>query len=402
MTRSTDTDQPIDLHGFTTGLLGKLPFSISHREGSFRKEIDMFLAEAMEHSALGKVDFLSYSYAKLDSLKDWRISSLHNSFFYKDRTEDDPRYLLSLYYHFRKRIDMVDRANGLGHGENNAEVVATLFRDDTSFRVRLVDPGEPKFEPEGYRNAPKTYSITLPWSGVVNPQYIGPAFAVEVEKLKDELGKLVPDPNSGLLIRSQDREVDNVFVENEDLDEKGAVWQALDRFYETTFNETGIFEGVDKIQDQVKSFTSQKPVRLASDEVALRQWVRRFPSIGLFSTKPGCWTEYMPATCGWTIADGKREERNLGCLVFGYQGELDLNVRALLRMISVRISSVIAGSVVEELQREAEHQALNSAITQTAARNYAHHIGAHVKMRTTPQEIKKRIGDLYPGLKNLV
>lgn len=40
-------------------------------------------------------------------------------------------------------------------------------------------------------------------------------------------------------------------------------------------------------------------------------------------------------------------------------------------------------------------EALTSAITQTAARNYAHHIGAHVKMRTTPQEIKKRINDLY-------
>jgi hypothetical protein len=30
--------------------------------------------------------------------------------------------------------------------------------------------------------------------------------------------------------------------------------------------------------------------------------------------------------------------------------------------------------------------------------HYAHHIGAHVKMRTTPQEIKKRIHELYKGL----
>lgn len=61
-----------------------------------------------------------------------------------------------------------------------------------------------------------------------------------------------------------------------------------------------------------------------------------------------------------------------------------------------RLSDKLANRIIHDWQIEqVEHHALNSAITQTAARNYAHHIGAHVKMRTTPQEIKKRISDLY-------
>ena len=67
------------------------------------------------------------------------------------------------------------------------------------------------------------------------------------------------------------------------------------------------------------------------------------------------------------------------------------------------LSDKLANRIIHQAQLvEVEHHALNSAITQTAARNYAHHIGAHVKMRTTPQEIKKRIGDLYPDLKGLI
>ena len=61
-----------------------------------------------------------------------------------------------------------------------------------------------------------------------------------------------------------------------------------------------------------------------------------------------------------------------------------------------RVSDKIANRIIHQMQLgEIEAHALNSAITQTAARNYAHHIGAHVKMRTTPQEIKKRIAELY-------
>lgn len=63
-----------------------------------------------------------------------------------------------------------------------------------------------------------------------------------------------------------------------------------------------------------------------------------------------------------------------------------------------RLADKVANRIVHQMQLEdVERQALNSAITQTAARNYAHHIGAHVKMRTTPQEIKKRIKELHSG-----
>lgn len=65
-------------------------------------------------------------------------------------------------------------------------------------------------------------------------------------------------------------------------------------------------------------------------------------------------------------------------------------------MHAERLSDKIANRIVHQMQLdEVEHHALNSAITQVTSRNYAHHIGAHIKLRTTPQEIKNRIDGLY-------
>lgn len=64
-----------------------------------------------------------------------------------------------------------------------------------------------------------------------------------------------------------------------------------------------------------------------------------------------------------------------------------------------RLSDKLANRVIHNYQiRAIRNQALTAAVSQIMARNSAHHIGSHIKIRATPDIVRKRICELYTCL----
>jgi len=389
-----------DLYAFNRNLLNeKLPFSISRRKGTFHREIDGLLIAfaASKHLWHGEgIDFLSYSYATLENVDNWILSRLKGFFFWGD--DPNRKILLSYYYYYRMK------AGGESEG-NNAQVVAALFLDDTSFRVGMVEDGQPEFVPEDEIQA---YRITIPWATFLKSTNSTSTpkkqFQIALDEFIDEVNSNLGHSDHSLLVEeipegSHAYDSENRFS---DLDafEATRIGAAHRKLYERAFDSTGRDALVANLTAQVLDHARKQPWRMLNDSKPITAWVARLPSIAVFSMFTEGWTEYMPAICGhMDFPNGQRQLRNLGSLVFGYKHDnlVPPETRAYLRMVSVRVSSVVAGSVIEdELQRSHDY-ALASAITQVLARNYAHHIGAHIKLRTTPKAIKDRLKELYKG-----
>ena len=77
----------------------------------------------------------------------------------------------------------------------------------------------------------------------------------------------------------------------------------------------------------------------------IENWVELFFQIVFISLVYESWVEYFPSICGVRKANNEIEFRNLGGLILGYKisDEISAEERSLFRILSARISAVVAG-----------------------------------------------------------
>lgn len=385
-------------------LFRRLPFSVSTRKET-ESDINAFFEQLFDSSlvrSLIPLQFTSYSFALLDDVTTWKVRSLSNRFYFKSAEERFSNILLSFYYYYRRRLHLFASQQKKflldSVGMSNAEIVAYLFNDDTAFRVRVENRESWDFS---YSESSHAYSFSIPEILYIRMEKGEPVnYRQHFRAFINDITSVLANGGKEVQLLVSETMVPSLYEKGMDHDkfERTAAGELHKKFYEAIFDEERIYAMCSEMSIALENYYFRHEDKFISRR-HIADWIFRLPSIALFSLFHRSWTEYIPALCGHVeLKGGKLYGRNLGCFIIGYRDDLSREARSLLRLISDRVSSALSTTITDDLLERMHDHALNSAITQTAARNYAHHIGAHVKMRTTPQEIKKRINDLYPAL----
>lgn len=351
-----------DLH---ENILSKLPISIIGYNNVSDK-INAFFSKLIEIHDFKydeKITFFSYSLAKLKNVHRWDIDALSQNFFFhsfpRNGINADPQFSMSFYTYLKSK-------NSKGAAHNTINSISKLFTQNINFRVLCND------ETTNFSFENNTLSFIINKTAITYPGFL--AFA---SILKESLSNA--EENS---LHYVFRQNENIFKPNENVSK--SIEEIYLEFYSKAFNKNQIINLNKDLICWLKKLVKNQPnLFVSTDKLSdlIEDFVNQVESIAYLSLYYDCCIEYMPAVVAVFEKDEnnpKVEERNLGSLIIGYKGDLTNENRSIFKLISERISLVVAGEHLKEQIIETENHAIRAAISQCMARAESHNHGSHI------------------------
>ncbi len=370
-------------------LLRKLPFSIRGYT-NIKREVDNFFHVLCEEELSrvyphhDKLFFISYSYAYLSNPKDWETEPFSDDFFFHPMKDSHSLLLLNLYHYLGQALFQGSSESTEESKENKTAAkvsikLSELLVRDISLRIGCTDETEWRIT---YHSDSSALSIEIPVlklikNGASSPGThttdVGTDASTERKKFRDELKKLFQAAIKKLDKRNTYDDLDivkrenmsvygrrsyNTETKNSDSPKESPIRDLLDQFRRSFIRDE---EELKKLKDELLlyllHFHRINPgiFRDSDDdnenniETNLKSSLEILFPVMFISIAYDCWVEYFPSVCG-VIERGnnRRQYRNLGALIiaYPYQEELSIEERAFFRLISDRISSVIAAQTI--------------------------------------------------------
>lgn len=334
-------------------LLSRLPFSIL---GYYQheKEIDSFFEQLCESDFIAKksnIELVSYSYAKLKNLNDWKTESLSSKFFFHALNEKYSLLILNVYYSFRDNLfnkTENEIKNNPFHSNNVAIVLSRLFLKDVGFRLSYTTDTNWHFSLLEQNNV---FSIKIPLSRILNKPNESPLSDVEYFKsaLSDFLSTAIGASNTDNLNNLLVRKVSDSKSSYELGDDKKQ--SPISQYIESLRNAFKPKNEIEILRNEIVQaihfWHITNPGYLTKENTLkhIENWVELFFQITFISAIYDAWIEYFPSVCGLDESKGTRQFRNLGGLILGYKTDASITQeeRSIFRIISARISSTVAG-----------------------------------------------------------
>lgn len=337
-------------------LLSTLPFSIL---GYFEheKELDVFLERLCESdfvSKKDKIELVSYSYAKLETLENWETKSLSSGLFFHALNEKYSLLALNVYYTIRNKLfergdEEIDNSAFLSN--NVAIVLSRLFLKDIGFRLRYTEENDWHFS---FLEQHLLFSIQLPLSRLIKTDGDRKDNERPLTVFKKALGKFLGEAIEAL---NSDGSIKDLILQKADgknssykkyKTDNSPISAKLDAFLTTFRPKAELQQLRDELVDTIYFWHTANPGYLTAQDTRkhIENWVELFFQIVFISLVYDAWVEYFPSICGLEEKAG-RKYRNLGGLILGYQiaegNTLTQEERSIFRIISARISSTVAG-----------------------------------------------------------
>jgi hypothetical protein len=343
-------------------LLSKLPFSIL---GYYQheKEIDSFFELLCESDFIAKksnIKLVSYSYARLKGLNDWKTESLSRKFFFHALNEKYSLLILNLYYSFRDKLfnkTEDDIKDNQFHSNNVAIVLSRLFLKDVGFRLSYTTDKNWHFSLLEQNNV---FSIKIPLSRILNKPNESPLSdeeyfkstlsyflstaisAIDTENLNNLLVLKVPDSKSS--------------YELSDNNKQSPIFTHIDNLRNAFKPKNEIEILRHEIVQAIYFWHITNPGYFTRENTIkhIENWVELFFQITIISLVYDSWIEYFPSVCGLDESEGAKQYRNLGGLILGYKTDAPITQeeRSVFRIISARISSTVAGQWMFDNNKE--------------------------------------------------
>lgn len=360
-------------------LLSTLPFSIlGYYE--HEKELDDFFERLCDSNFISKknnIELVSYSYAKLENLNEWGTKSLSQKFFFHALNEKYSLLALNIYYSIRNKL--FDRKqediNNSPHLSNNVAIVLSrLFLKDVGFRLKYSEEKNWHFS---FLEQNQIFSIQIPLCRLIQIPGGVPEETKEMDIFRSALGKFLATSVS--VLKSKDELTKLLIQKDESRNSSYEKKEVSSTPIDTQFAEfLKIFKPKEELEtlrnelvEAIHFWHITNPDYLTTTDTKehIENWAELFFQIVFISLVYNSWIEYFPSVCGLDESKQNREYRNLGGLILGYK--LDDNVtltqeeRSIFRIISSRISSVVAGQWMfennKELRRERNKKLLKKA-----------------------------------------
>lgn len=360
-------------------LLSTLPFSIlGYYEHD--KELDDFFERLCDSDFISKknnIELVSYSYAKLENLNEWGTKSLSQKFFFHALNEKYSLLALNIYYSIRNKLfdrkqKDIDESPHLSN--NVAIVLSRLFLKDVGFRLKYTEERNWHFS---FLEQNQIFSIQVPLCRIIQIPADAAKETKEMDVFRSALGKFLATSVS--VLNSKDELQKLLIQKNEKRNSSYEKKDVIDTPIDTQFQEfLKIFKPKDELEALRNEFveaihfwhiTNPDYLTTTDTKKHLENWAELFFQIVFISLVYNSWIEYFPSVCGLDESKRNREYRNLGGLILGYK--LDDNItltqeeRSIFRIVSSRISSIVAGQWMfdnnKELRRERNRRRLKNA-----------------------------------------